>query len=266
MFSRLIYALSIRLWRLGSLLNRLATLPLVGPPVEALCFRPEESQAVLIPVNEAIQGGESVVLPYTLLPGLIERAAHRVVLNNCLCREGEGCRSYPVDLGCLFLGEGAARIDPALGRSVDVVEAQAHVHRAMARGLSPTILHSSCDAFMLQIPFRRMLAICFCCDCCCTIRQGMRQGPPAYQETVLRLPGLSITVGEGCQQCRRCLDVCPVQAIALQGDGGVIDDERCKGCGRCVATCPTDALSLHVEEDLLARLLSLVSTRTEIES
>lgn len=54
---------------------------------------------------------------------------------------------------------------------------------------------SSFDAWLLDIPYRRAIAVCFCCDCCCSVRQGLRLGPAAFWETVVRLPGLSVTPG-----------------------------------------------------------------------
>lgn len=265
MTPRLIYTLSIRLWKLGSLLNRIAKLPLLGPVLQPHLFDPDDSQAVLIPVQEAIRGGESVVLPYHLLPALIERAGHRAALHHCMCREAERCNTYPTDLGCLFLGAGAAQIDPALARPLDVQAALAHVERAMAEGLMPTILHATLDAFMLQIPFRRMVAICFCCECCCTIRQGMRLGPPAAWETVMRLPGLSVRASEACVGCGVCVTQCPVHAITLK-DGQAIIGDICKGCGRCVNVCPSNAISLHIDDevDVKDRLLRQIESRTEI--
>ncbi|MBN1246343.1 MAG: 4Fe-4S binding protein [Anaerolineae bacterium] len=261
----MIYKLSIRLWPLGRVTGWLAKLPVLGPYLQPRLFDPAESQAIMIPVHEAIQGGDSVILPYTLLPALVQQASHRAVLNHCMCREAEGCQAYPQDLGCLFLGEGATQIDPSLGRLVDVGEALAHVERAMDLGLMPTILHSSLDAFMLQIPFRRMLAICFCCDCCCTIRKGMRMGPPAAWQTVTRLPGLTVAVADTCTGCGRCMDRCPVEAISLSG-GRAIISEQCKGCGACVAACPVGAISLQVADgiDVTGALLTLVEARTNI--
>ncbi len=264
-YARLIYAISIRLWRWGKVLNWLAKLPVVGPLFQKKFFDPADSQAVIIPVNTAIQQGEHTVLPYVLLPELIEQASHRAILNHCMCRQGENCPTYPQDLGCLFLGQGATRIDPTLGHQVTPGEARAHVEEAMQLGLTPTMLHAKMDAFMLQIPFRRMLAICFCCDCCCTIRQGMRLGPAAYWETVQRLPGLSVTVNKACTGCGVCLEACPVQAITLVHGHAVINN-ACKGCGRCAAICPAEALTLHIDPDtdVVARLRALIAARTDI--
>ncbi|MFA7381900.1 MAG: 4Fe-4S binding protein [Desulfurivibrionaceae bacterium] len=44
-------------------------------------------------------------------------------------------------------------------------------------------------------------------------------------------------------ECSRCLDECPVQAISTeQGSGVRIDSKRCVGCLACTAVCPSEAL------------------------
>lgn len=43
--------------------------------------------------------------------------------------------------------------------------------------------------------------------------------------------------------CTRCLDLCPVGAIAPAGDHVAIDAMICAGCGACASVCPTGAAS-----------------------
>ena len=264
-YSKITLDLLMKLWPLGKAVNWLGRQPLVGA-----LFRPffsrEENEAIIIPVQEVVHQAGSVVLPYSLLAPLVDLAGTRFILNECLCRRGEGCRAYPHDVGCLFLGDGAAEISPSLGRRVGVDGALHHLRRAMALGLVPLIAHASFDALVLGIPYRRMLAVCFCCDCCCAVRQSLRNGQAAFWETVVRLPGLSLTVGPECVQCGACLDVCHVGAIFLD-NGRVGIEERCKGCGRCVAVCPHGALSLRLDEgvDTLDRLLARIEQRTDIK-
>ena len=262
--SKAVYDLLIKLWPWGQVLNRLGNTPLLAPLLRP-CFSAEENEAIIIPVQEAVRGAESVVLPPALLEPLIDRAGVRFVLNECLCRRGEGCSTYPREIGCLFLGAGAAQIAPELGRPVTVDEALAHARRALAKGLVPLVVHSAFDAWLLGIPYRRTLAVCFCCDCCCSVRQGLRLGPQAFWDTVIRLPGLEVRVGDGCTGCGLCLEVCHVGAIRLV-NGLAHVGPACKGCGRCAAACPVEAITLHLAEevDVLAQLTARIEQRTDI--
>lgn len=247
-------------------MNRLGSWPLVGTLLRP-CFDGEGNRAIIVPVGEAVPGAESAILPFSLLAPLVNQASERFVLNHCLCRLGEGCQNHPRDVGCIFLGDGAAEIAPALGRRVSVDDALAHAQQAMAAGLVPTVVHSAFDAWLLGIPYQRTLAICFCCDCCCSVRQGLRAGPPAFRDTVVRLPGLSVVVGCLCTGCGVCMDLCHVGAISLQGGRATIG-EGCKGCGRCATACPAGAIDLYLTEggDAGHRLAEQLLQRTEFRS
>ena len=209
--STLIYEATVRLWRMGDTVNPLARLKVLGPLLRPI-FRPEENQAIIIPVRESVDDGRSASLPVEILAAFIAQAEHIAVLSHCICRQSLGCDTHDARLGCMFLGEGAARIDRSLGRQVDRTEAIAHVQRAVDARLTPTVLHSVVDAILLQIPFRRMLAVCFCCDCCCTIRRGMRLGT-------------SSTGGDGCPFARASHE----RRGELHGMRGM------PGCLRCVS-------------------------------
>ncbi len=268
---RLRYEVMLKLWPLGKVASRLGDVPVIGRLFAPL-FRAEQNEAILLPIGEAIRGSESVVLPYPLLAPLVEGASVRTILNECVCRRVEGCQAYPRDVGCLFLGDGASQIDADLGQRATVEEALAHMERAMSAGLMPTILHAAFDAYLLNIPYRRMLTVCFCCECCCTVRYELRTGPQAFRDAVVRLPGLTVRVGEGCTGCGACLTVCDAGAIALQEGGASadkgawIDEAQCKGCGRCATTCPAGAIEVRVanEAEVLGGLYARIAGRTEI--
>lgn len=49
---------------------------------------------------------------------------------------------------------------------------------------------------------------------------------------------------EECTGCGECVDVCPVECIALNDEKAVIDEEECTDCGVCVDTCPTEAITM----------------------
>lgn len=263
--SQLFYNALAKLWPLSRVVYWLGNRPLVGPLLRPL-FDAPNNEVIILPVQETVRTPESVVLPYPLLTSLVEQASAHFVMQECLCRRGENCQTYPHDVGCLFLGDGAAEITLAIGRLVSADEAMAHVRRAMALGLTPLIVHTVFDAWVLGIPYRRMLGICFCCDCCCIVRQGLRLGPQAFWDIVVRLPGLAVEVGPECTGCGTCLDACYVQAIVIEDGRACISDEQCKGCGRCVAICPAGAITLRMagDVDVLGRLLARIERRTDI--
>jgi ferredoxin len=64
----------------------------------------------------------------------------------------------------------------------------------------------------------------------------------------------------GVTGCTRCLDLCPVGAIAPAGDSVAIDPNICAGCGQCAATCPTGAASyaLPAADALMRKLRAML--------
>lgn len=254
----------MKMWSLSKAAFWLGKRPVVGPLLRPL-FSTRHNQVVIIPTHETIQPVGSVVLPYYLLRPLIEKASARFKMDKCMCRDNDNCQKFPHEIGCLYLGEGAAKINPALGYTINVEEALAHVNRAMKNGLVPLIAHTTFDAYLLGIPYRRMLTVCFCCDCCCVVRHGLRMGPPAFWEIVSRLPGLSVEVGDDCTGCEMCIEACPVGAMQMLA-GRAVTTELCKGCGRCIDACPVGAVSIRMAPgvDTLDHLQRRINQVTDI--
>ncbi len=259
-----IYEFVMKLWPLSKVAFKLGSQPFFSPFFRPI-FSARSNQAMMIPVNEVVHRDQSLALPYSLLPPLAEQASSRFIMSHCMCRRNEDCQAHPQEIGCLFLGDGAAQINPALGYTAGSHEARAHIDRAMSEGLVPLIAHTVFDSYLLGIPYRRMLTICFCCDCCCVVRHGLRLGPPAFWDIVTRLPGLRLEVGETCVGCGICQEVCSVQAISMV-DGRAAIGENCKGCGRCAETCPVGALTLHMDDHIRAQdsLFAGFNQRTDI--
>jgi UDP-glucose 4-epimerase len=248
--SRRIYELLLHVWPLVKVAFHLGKQPVIGP-----LFRPlmdeRSNQVTVLPVNESIPVGQNSPLPVKLLLSLAQQASERFIMSDCLCRSREGCQEHSRDLGCLFLGEGAAQIHPSLGRLASLDEVRAHIERASAEGLLPMIVHTRFDALTLGIPYRRMLTICFCCECCCIVHRGLRTGPSSFWKAVQPLPGLSVSVGDECTQCGLCAPSCPVRAISMDHDRAIIS-EACIGCGCCASECPTGAIRLQVDDEQAA--------------
>lgn len=47
----------------------------------------------------------------------------------------------------------------------------------------------------------------------------------------------------GCIGCRRCYNICPSDAISMDGPLAVIDPDKCTQCGKCYEVCPTHSIS-----------------------
>ena len=56
-------------------------------------------------------------------------------------------------------------------------------------------------------------------------------------------PGIEKKCSVGCTHCGRCINVCPVNAIKIQNNVPVVDENKCIECGKCVAACPNHCIS-----------------------
>jgi NAD-dependent dihydropyrimidine dehydrogenase PreA subunit len=54
-----------------------------------------------------------------------------------------------------------------------------------------------------------------------------------------------------CTGCGACVDVCPVEAIALIDGKACVNEELCTGCEVCVSTCPEDAIQPMLQGELV---------------
>jgi ferredoxin len=217
----------------------------------------------VIPINEPVGGTEQLILPSQIVEHFIEKANVHWIMNSCICRDAEHCRDYPIDLGCLFLGEAALDINPNLGRQVNKEEALEHVQHCREAGLVHMVGRNKLDTVWLGVgPGSKLLTICNCCPCCC-IWGILPDVTHQISARVNRMPGLTVSINDECIDCGLCLqDVCFVNAISISNGRYLIDD-MCRGCGRCVSVCPVDAIEItihdeHYVDTTVARISSLV--------
>ena len=198
------------LWPFRFIGARLTKFPPVGRLVKHFFF--DGDFAVYLPHKKAQKGQVKVVLPDAVVNYFIEQASFRFQMNGCVCRETNRCQNYPPDLGCLFLGEAARGINPALGREVGVAEAKAIQKRVDELGLINMVGKLRLDRVLLAVsPGERLLTICHCCECCCLfnllpylatpigrsiqkldgLRSGGRALPRLADASKPALPGLS---------------------------------------------------------------------------
>jgi ferredoxin len=219
----------------------------------------------VIQIDQPLEPPEQAVMPSHLLAHFIAKASHRWIMDFCICRESKHCEDYPIDLGCLFLGEAALGINPMLGRLVSRQEAMAHARRGHDAGLVHLIGRNKLDTIWLGTgPGERLLTVCSCCPCCCVCRV-LPHLAPQISARYTRMAGVSVGVGDGCVGCGTCTkNVCFVDAIRMGGNHAVITDD-CMGCGRCVDACPNGAIELSVDQaHFVEGSIARVSTAVDV--
>ena len=205
-----------------------------------------------IPINQPIIK-EDVVLPSDVVRHFIKESKHLWINNWCMCRDSMKCKDYPIDIGCMFMGEPVLGINPELGRLVSVDEANDHLDKAIDHGFIHMIGRNKIDTQWMGIsPGDKLLSVCNCCECCC-LYKVLPSLDRDLSARVQKMPGVRVVVDEDtCIGCGKCTEgVCFTNAINLQDDVAVIN-EYCLGCGRCVEACPTDAIELSIHDEQFA--------------
>ncbi len=232
----------------------------IGKLVQRLLFH--EDDIIYLPINESIKPADNIALPSDIVRHFVKTASHRWIMNECICRAADSCKHYPINLGCLFMGEAVLDINPELGRLASVEEALAHVDRCEEAGLVHLIGRNKLDSIWLNVkPAHKLLTVCNCCECCCL----WKMLPDIYDpisECVKKLDSVNVMVTDNCKGCGTCTKSCFVDAISIQGKKAVISD-ACRGCGRCTVNCPEKAIELtisHTESvnEAIKRISSLV--------
>lgn len=259
------------IWPLTYLSARATQLPLVGGLFAFLSkpfFSGRNFNVSHVPVHQTIAGLESSTLPIEIISMLIQQSAHRVIIKRCTCRDSENCSEFPIEGACLLLGTGTAQIDSRVADHVNREEAEAHVKKMIGLGLIPMIGRVRMDDFFWGVSNRgKMLTICFCCRCCCTVLKSAKYFPDYAKNALVRLKGLSLQVDPAlCTKCGNCARQCFMDAISINEYCAVHDEALCKGCGRCAYVCPNGAITIHIDnkEAAIAELRNRISERIDI--
>jgi UDP-glucose 4-epimerase len=230
---------------------RMTKIPVLGKLLAVVTtplFSGKNLNISYIPINKEVKGAESSFLPEKVVEVLIRQSSHRVIINRCTCRDACGCKNHPIEYGCTLLGEGTKEIDPRIARHVSVDEAIEHFHKTLEDGLIPQTGRVRIDNFIWGVKDRgKLLTLCHCCTCCCTILKSGRYWPEKAADSIVKLEGLTVDVIEDkCVQCGKCIDECFMDAIKLTCGRIVHDQEKCKGCGICASVCKEKAISVEI--------------------
>lgn len=234
--------------------SKLTHNPVIGKLVDYLLFDGDDILILpndkVIPINYEIDQPESLMAPSQVVEHFIRQAKTRWIMDFCICRDSTHCKDYPVELGCLFLGEAANDINPKFGRPATVEEALEHARKCREAGLVHLIGRNKLDMVWLNVrPGDRLLTICNCCPCCC-LWKVLTDISPQIGDKVSRMPGITVRVTGKCIGCGTCTkDVCFVNAIKLEDKQAVINEATCRGCGRCVAVCPNEAIEIIIDNE-----------------
>jgi len=231
---------------------KLTNLPILNKIFDILLFKGDNiiylPQDKIIPINKQMGEFNEFMLPSQVLEYFINKAKHHWIMNFCICRSSMGCKDYPIDLGCLFLGEAVLNINSQLGRLVNKEEALEHLKKCRDAGLVHMIGRNRLDAQWLGVkPGEKLLSICNCDPCCCLWRVSSILAPNIGLK-IKRMPGIKFQVNDKCIGCKTCIKICFVNAIKIIDNKAFINDD-CRGCGRCVDICPQQAIDIIIEDE-----------------
>ena len=159
-----------------------------------------------------------------------------IAVTDCSCRAQRKVFDRACDApleACIMVGPMAEYyLENKMGRQITLDESMQIIADAHKAGLV-TQTQSVTRPFM----------ICNCCMCCCGFLGAVRRTPfPAK----LVVSNHFVTVdSEKCTGCESCIEICQVQAIALNEDNvAQVDYDRCIGCGLCEPVCPDEARAM----------------------
>ncbi|MHB8780859.1 MAG: DUF362 domain-containing protein [Candidatus Geothermincolia bacterium] len=248
------------------LADRMTRIPPIGALTDRLLYWGDDILYLpadgVVPVNAEVPVGDQLCIPSQVVEHFVKRTEFLWVMDKCICRDSLHCKDYPIDLGCLFMGEAAMDINPRLGRRVTAEEALAHLEACREAGLVHLIGRNKLDTVWLNVrPGNKLLTVCNCCPCCCLWR-SLPALATRISDKVRRLPGVAFEVTGECEGCGECVSGCFVKAINVR-DGRAYIDDSCRGCGRCALSCRRQAIRMQVEdpsylEQAVKRLAGLV--------
>lgn len=199
-------------------------------------FAPGTTRGRTLIYSDLLPPVKSEILRFQEASEYIKRAG-RGSLTKCYCRHeawhlGKNC-SAPIDDICMSLGNASDfLVEQGFARRASVDELLNTLERAEDLGL----VHVG-DNVQEHMTF-----ICNCCGCCCGFLSGITHHHLKHAVTTTNY--FANPDPEECNGCEECKDHCQIEAIRMEGDYPVVNEELCLGCGVCAHFCPSGAMKM----------------------
>lgn len=213
----------------------------------------------VVPVEKNIQGALKV-FPFEVASAIV-KGAKKIALSDCICRKhkkliGKGCHR-PHQQICMYLSPLAEYfIERGWGKVASVDDAL----RAIEMGEQAGLVRIS----WMNVQ-KGPTGLCQCCPCCChTLQAVYGSGIPHALAKSNFVPVIDL---ELCTGCEGCVDICPMDALTLNGNKVALNPARCIGCGLCVSACATGSIKLErvaeeqvvVPPETYAKLMTVIA-------
>ena len=196
-----------------------------------------------LPINKSVDIVKQSVYPYEMMEDVIAKTK-KIALAHCPCRmrfelsEGKSC-GHPLEVCMKFDELAEFLIKSGLGREINKAEALDVIRKSDEAGLVHFVENSK-DGIKHN---------CNCCGCACW-NVGPIKKRMIPRDMMMATYFIRETDTDRCDACNTCVNICPVEAVQIDGDHSSVDKDWCIGCGVCAPRCPNEAITIVRRTDV----------------